>query len=102
MLSFCELHFRYGRGAGLYYRRRKRHSRQTFAGSLRFHASIPALVIRRWQGLSVSERVRLVSLLTAWLMLNAAGCGFETVRQWLTLMPVRSVEMASRDVASGK
>lgn len=85
--GFTRLHFRYGRGAWEYHRRRRRRASGTMAWDIQFHRSLPARLPAALRRRYPPWRWPLVlSVLVWWQLVNAAGFTWEAVR--LSLLSV--------------
>lgn len=80
LTSFVELHFRYGRGAYLYQRRKKQRHSGTFEDELNFHASLPKLLRSRWDDFGgLRLKIFTLLLLATWQVANLAGFAYQAL-----------------------
>jgi len=77
--TFTRLHFRYGRGA-LVYQRRRRERGGNMSADLGFHRSLLWRLPRVLRRYPVARRLRLAVLLGWWQIANAAGFAWEALR----------------------
>jgi glycosyltransferase involved in cell wall biosynthesis len=77
--TFTRLHFRYGRGA-LVYQRRRRERGGTMSADLGFHRSLLWRLPRALRRYSAARRLRVAVLLGWWQIANAAGFAWESLR----------------------
>ena len=78
--SFCEQHFRYGRGAMRYHRIRARRGSGRFRQDAFFYLQLPRLLRRASQGLSWRQTAVIVPRLLLWQICNIAGYVYECWR----------------------
>lgn len=79
--GFTRMHFRYGRGAWEYHRRRRRRGSGTMRRDLGFHRSLPGRLPGALRRRYPPDRRPLVlGMLAWWQAVNAAGFAWEAVR----------------------
>ena len=71
--GFLRQHFRYGRAAARFHRRRMRLASSRFRDHLGLHRDWRAWLFRPWREASGSRAIRLQLLLLVWQITNAAG-----------------------------
>lgn len=82
LARFLDLHYRYGRGACLYHRRRRVRATGTMGDDLGFHAGLPRRIWRsigRYSG--PVRQAKLVGALAIWQVANLAGFCVEAMRR---------------------
>jgi GT2 family glycosyltransferase len=75
--QFLRMYFRYGRGARILHEKRRSRGARGVRDDLGFHQSIPARLAPRLRGDPLPERLRVIALLFAWQLANAAGFFWE-------------------------
>jgi glycosyltransferase involved in cell wall biosynthesis len=74
LLTFAELHYRYGRGAHLYHAKRQIRGSGTMRADLGFHRSLPRRVLERvGRPLGPWRSVQICGALALWEVVNAVG-----------------------------
>jgi GT2 family glycosyltransferase len=75
--QFLRMYFRYGRGARILHEKRVSRGARGVRDDLGFHQGIPARVAPRLREAPLPERLRVIGLLLAWQLANAAGFFWE-------------------------
>ena len=97
--QFLRMHYRYGRGAHLYQRMRKKRQSGTMREDLGFHATLWPGIRRRLAGRSLSYKLRVGLRLAGWQVANACGFFREAIGRRLAGRRMETKLMESREKA---
>lgn len=79
--DFLRLHWRYGQGAFVFQRTRRRRASGTLAEDFRFHIGLPKAVWRRLADHAPARGLRVLATLLLWQLANAMGFMWAAARQ---------------------